>query len=85
MRPGDMAVRPAHRMGMHPGPESEATVTARCLDGGGCAWETEPTNQAPAARLACETHTADTGHAVFAVVVEYVALVTATATTTTAP
>lgn len=65
---------PVLRLGVHPGPESEVTTSAWCLDGG-CTWEAVPTGRVPEARRACEGHTARTGHAVFAVRVEYVALV----------
>lgn len=65
---------PVYRMVKHPGRESEVTMTARCL-GGGCAWESEPT-PADVPSGGCEAHTVTTGHTVFAVTLEYVALVT---------
>ncbi|MFG3349241.1 hypothetical protein ACGF1Z_29810 [Streptomyces sp. NPDC048018] len=58
-------------------PSAEVTMTARCLDGE-CTWETQPTTEPASATVACESHTADTGHDVFTVALEYVALVTRT-------
>lgn len=69
------SVTPVYRMVRHPGPECELTMTARCMDGG-CAWESEPTPALGTGPLGCEAHTAGTGHATFAVRVEYIALVT---------
>ncbi|MFJ5708512.1 hypothetical protein [Streptomyces sp. NPDC093105] len=70
-----MTVVPVYRMGRHPGPESELTMTARCMDGG-CVWESEPTPQPVDGVAGCVTHTAATGHRTFAVCLEYIALVT---------
>ncbi|MGW6390438.1 hypothetical protein ACWFR1_08005 [Streptomyces sp. NPDC055103] len=64
-----------YRMDRHPGPESELTMTARCMDGG-CAWESEPTSPPGSGAGGCESHTAATGHTTFAVRLEYIALVT---------
>ncbi|MFE2010520.1 hypothetical protein [Streptomyces sp. NPDC059491] len=71
-----MTVARVYRMVRHPGPESELTVTSRCLDGG-CAWEAEPAPLPGAGVAGCEAHTAATGHTTFAVRLEFVALVTA--------
>lgn len=70
-----VTVTPVYRMARHPGPESELTMTARCMDGG-CAWEAEPTAWPGGGVSGCEAHTATTGHATFAVRMEYIALVT---------
>ncbi len=70
-----MSVVPAYRMGPHPGPESEVTMTARCMDGG-CVWEAAPTPRPVDGAAGCAAHTAATGHGVFAVRLEYIALVT---------
>ncbi|WP_405859669.1 hypothetical protein OG361_33905 [Streptomyces sp. NBC_00090] len=66
---------PVYRMGRYPGPESELTLSARCMDGG-CPWESEPTPQPGTGAVGCESHTAATGHTTFAVRLEYIALVT---------
>ncbi|MEU3605606.1 hypothetical protein AB0E83_09120 [Streptomyces sp. NPDC035033] len=75
--PAAVTAVPVYRVAPHPGPESEVTVTARCMDGG-CGWESEPVPRPETGAADCAAHTAATGHAVFAVLVEYVALVTAT-------
>ncbi|MFB7353028.1 hypothetical protein [Streptomyces gardneri] len=70
-----MTVTPVCRMVRHAGPESELTMTARCMDGG-CTWESAPTPQPGTGAVGCAAHTAATGHATFAVRLEYIALVT---------
>ncbi|NML50911.1 hypothetical protein HHL19_20615 [Streptomyces sp. R302] len=69
-----MSTLPVYPLRPHPGPESEVTVTACCMDGG-CAWESEPVPASAA--TGCEAHAAATGHRTFAVCLEYIALVTA--------
>ncbi|MFD8010621.1 hypothetical protein [Streptomyces sp. NPDC058955] len=71
-----MTAVPVYRMARHPGPESELTMTARCMDGG-CAWESAPTPRPTAGAAGCVAHSAATGHGTFAVRLEYIALVTA--------
>ncbi|MFI6422578.1 hypothetical protein ACIBG6_34925 [Streptomyces sp. NPDC050842] len=66
---------PVYRLGRHPGPESELTMTARCMNGG-CPWESEPTPRPGTGAVGCESHTAATGHTTFGVRLEYIALVT---------
>ncbi|MET9954555.1 hypothetical protein ABZ135_23845 [Streptomyces sp. NPDC006339] len=58
-------------------PDSEVTMTVRCMDGG-CTWEPLPTTEPASAHVESELHTAETGHAVFTVSVEYIGLVTVT-------
>ncbi|MFG2902709.1 hypothetical protein ACGFZH_37230 [Streptomyces zaomyceticus] len=70
-----VSVATVYRMGRHPGPESEVTMTARCMDGG-CAWESEPTPRPWSGAAGFASHTATTGHTTFAVRLEYIALVT---------
>lgn len=70
-----VTVAPVYRMVKHAGPESELTMTARCLDGG-CTWEPEPTPGPGTGAVGCAAHTAATGHTTFAVCLEYVAVVT---------
>ncbi|MDV5149647.1 hypothetical protein R1T08_37430 [Streptomyces sp. SBC-4] len=70
-----VTVVPVYRLGRFPGPESELTMTARCMDGG-CTWESEPTPRPGTGAVGCESHTAATGHTTFAVRLEYIAQVT---------
>ncbi|MFI1100963.1 hypothetical protein [Streptomyces melanogenes] len=56
-------------------PDSEVTMTARCMSGGGCRWELVPTPDLGAGAVALMSHTAETGHAIFARCVEDMACV----------
>ncbi|MBD0746383.1 hypothetical protein [Streptomyces sp. CBMA152] len=47
-------------------PSSEVTMTARCMSGDGCHWELDATNALDAGSVAIMSHTAKTGHAIFA-------------------
>ncbi|WHM37441.1 hypothetical protein [Streptomyces sp. BPTC-684] len=46
-------------------PDSEVTLTARCMSGDGCGWELEATGDLGAGGVAIMSHTARTGHAIF--------------------
>ncbi|WP_369384178.1 hypothetical protein [Streptomyces sp. cg36] len=62
-----------YRLGRHP--DSEVTLTARCISGDGCRWLLDATADLEAGGAALIEHTAATGHALFARSVEDVALV----------
>ncbi|MFC8583164.1 hypothetical protein ACFUGD_01100 [Streptomyces sp. NPDC057217] len=61
-----------HRIGRHP--DSEVTVTARCLNPD-CAWEVSPTADLAQADVDCMAHKGLTGHAIFARTFEDIAVV----------
>ncbi|MFE9569214.1 hypothetical protein ACFYMW_12050 [Streptomyces sp. NPDC006692] len=61
-------------------PDSEVTLTARCMsgEGAGCRWELDATTDLEAGGVAMMSHTADTGHAIFARTLEDMACVVLT-------
>ncbi|MER6100287.1 hypothetical protein ABT154_31425 [Streptomyces sp. NPDC001728] len=61
-----------HRITRHP--DSEVTVTARCLNPD-CTWEVEPTADVAKADVDCMVHKGATGHGIFARRYEDVAVV----------
>ncbi|MFD9566058.1 hypothetical protein [Streptomyces sp. NPDC059994] len=56
-------------------PDSEVTLTARCMSGEGCGWELDATSDLDAGGVAIIEHTAETGHALFVRKVEDMACV----------
>lgn len=46
-------------------PDSEVTLTARCMSGDGCRWELDGTADLKAGGVAMIEHTAATGHTIF--------------------
>ncbi|WP_158942737.1 hypothetical protein [Streptomyces sp. ERV7] len=56
-------------------PDSEVTLTARCMSGDGCGWELDATSDLDAGGVAVIEHTAATGHALFTRTVEDMACV----------
>ncbi|MFD9487786.1 hypothetical protein ACFWBX_28215 [Streptomyces sp. NPDC059991] len=56
-------------------PDSEVTMTARCMSGSGCRWELAPSPDLEAGSVALMSHTAETGHAIFARCLEDMACV----------
>ncbi|MFD9562433.1 hypothetical protein [Streptomyces sp. NPDC059994] len=56
-------------------PDSEVTMTARCMSGSGCRWELAPSPDLEAGAVALMSHTAETGHAIFARCLEDMACV----------
>ncbi|MEU5439085.1 hypothetical protein AB0G73_37945 [Streptomyces sp. NPDC020719] len=59
-------------------PDSEVTLTARCLHGSGCPWTLDATSDLGAGSVAIMSHTADTGHTIVARRMEDVACVVLT-------
>ncbi|WP_369383991.1 hypothetical protein [Streptomyces sp. cg36] len=65
-----------HRLLRHP--DSEVTLTARCMSGDGCSWELDATSDLDDGGVAIIEHTAGTGHTLFARSVEDMACVVLT-------
>ncbi|MEV6552867.1 hypothetical protein AB0M57_29790 [Streptomyces sp. NPDC051597] len=59
-------------------PDSEVTMTARCMSGEGCWWELAATTDLDAAGVEILAHTAATGHGIFTRGVEDMAAVVLT-------